>query len=240
MEKGKEKKKGKSALRNVRLMERDRDVLFLLDKLGYASVAEIMILCGFNGNFSCRRRLSLLSEIGLIKIDKYEGKNVYTNTSAGYAEIERNNAKVLERNQGTRHQLHVATVIAYLHRNENIPLHKIKSDRELRASFESLKGAKKPHIPDIVAEDNGVYAFEVELTSKTIERLKRNMQANAQRYKYQIWIVPKTRPNLKANIKKVAQELILDNYVQVIELEQITDYVHAIAYPEKKGENKKC
>ena len=156
-------------------MERDREVLRVLDKIGFASVSDVMILCGFEGNVSCRRRLNLLKKIGLIKIEKYDGKNIYTCAAGGYAEIERN-AKVLERNQGTRHQLFVTNCISYLYKAENIPLHKIKSDRELRASFDA-KGSKRPHLPDIVADDDKIYAFEIELTSKTKERLKNNIQS---------------------------------------------------------------
>ena len=208
---------------NMRFTERDRKILLVLDKLGFAYASDLMILCGFTGIVACRRRLYILAKNKYLKIDKVEDKNAYTLAYKGYMEIEKINAKQLEKNMATRHMLLMGSVIAFLSFSQGITLDQIKSDRELRAA-RPLGEGKRAHIPDAVVFHDGIkHAFELELTAKDPERLKRNILANAQKYDHQRWIVPDSRKKIRKNIIKISKDLLLENKVSIYSLDQIIE-----------------
>lgn len=220
--------------KNMRITERDRKILFVLDKLGFVYASDLMILCGFSGIVACRRRLYILAKNKYLKIAKIEDRNAYTLAYRGYMEIEKINAKQLEKNMGTRHMLLMGSVITFLCCSQGVTLDQIRSDRELRAEQYISKG-KRVHIPDAAVLHNGKkYAFELELTAKDPERLKRNINTNAHHYDYQKWIVPNNRKNIKKNIEKIAKELLLENKLQVWSLDDILVFLYNKTYGKGK------
>ena len=224
MKKKKEKKEKK-----IRMTERDRKILKLLDKVGIARAADVMILTGFGNLVSCRRRLALLVKEELIKIEKWDNNNCYMLTYAGLNEIERYNAKPIEWNQASRHMMMITRVISYLVAAEGIDLNKIESDKELKAKF--FNSSAKPHLPDAVC---GRTCFELELTLKDTQRLEKNILANGRNYEYQIWIIPDTRPVLKKRILEIAQKNLIEDEIEIESYDAIDQKIKELTEPKKK------
>ena len=229
MRKKKEKKE-----KSVRMTERDRKILKLLDKVGIARAADVMLLTGFGNIVSCRRRLALLIKEELIKTEKWDNSNCYMLTYAGLNEIERYNAKPVEWNQASRHMMMITRVISYLVAKEGIDLAKVESDKELKARF--FNSPTKPHLPDAVC---GRTCFELELTLKDTQRLEKNILANGRNYEHQIWIVPDTRPVLKKRILEIAQKNLIEDEIEIESYDAIDKKIKELTEPSKKPKAEK-
>lgn len=227
------KKKKEKKEKKIRMTERDRNILKLLDKVGIARVADVMILIGFGNVVSCRRRLSLLMKEDLIKVEKWDNNNCYMLTYAGLAEIERYNAKPIEWNQASRHMMMITRVISYLVAIERINLNDIESDKELKAKF--FNSAAKPHLPDAVC---GRTCFELELTLKDTQRLEKNILANGRNYEHQIWIIPDTRPVLKKRIRDIAEKNLIETEIEIESYDAIDQKIKELTEPKKRSQIK--
>ena len=224
MKKKKEKKEKK-----VRMTERDRRILKILDKVGIARAADVMILTGFGNIVSCRRRLSLLIKEDLLKIEKWDNNNCYMLTYAGLNEIERYNAKPIEWNQTSRHMMMITRIISYLVAVEGIDLEQIEGDKELKARF--FNSSAKPHLPDAVC---GRTCFELELTLKDTQRLEKNILANGRNYEHQIWIIPDTRPVLKKRILEIAQKNLIEDAIEIESYDALDMKIKELTAPTAK------
>lgn len=222
--------KKKKRERKIKMTPRDRVLLEMLDKVGIARAVDVMILSGFKNIVSCRRRLGLLIEEGLIKAEKWDNNNCYMLTYAGLTEIERYNAKPVEWNQNSRHTMMITRVISYLVAIEGLEFEKIESDKELKARF--FNNPSKPHLPDAVY---GRTCFELELTLKDVKRLEKNILANSRNYEHQIWIVPDTRPVLKRHITKIASDNLIENKIEIDSYDELDYKVRELTMQKRKS-----
>lgn len=173
----------------VRLVERDRLVLWELERWRVMRAKEIKVLGGFNGDRVMYRRLRLLIDYGYLERKRYiyGMAGIYTITNKGRKELQ-----LPLKNQKVsialiEHDLAVVDSYIYFKKRFSLDRKQVTSEKELREDF-------KPgtHYPDFVfAIDDKTYCVEVEFTLKNKTRLENNIKSNYLKYDTQYWIIKK-------------------------------------------------
>jgi len=191
----------------MNLSERDYRILNNLSKWRFLLAKHIQVLCGFSSSVTMYRRLKTLIENKLIEKKKilYGVPSIYTLTHSGLMMLGRNKRKDKIRVDILQHNIYVVETAIYLLKKEIVKsLDDITSEKELY----SLSGfGNRKHQPDFIFEKEGkIYAVEIELSIKIMERLEKNMKDNFLNYDYQIWVIDEKNKKIIKNIKSLAEK----------------------------------
>jgi len=183
-------------------MDRDYCILREIYRWRFLLSRHIMDLCGFSGQRATDRRLKILLEAGYIERNKilYGIPSLYRLSYKGKILIGVN--KRIEKNNIEKipHDIAVLDTVCYFLKKYQLKTSDVTSEKELH----SADGfGRRSHKPDFVISLNEKsYAFEVELTLKSKDRLTSNVKDNYRNYDKQIWIVPKEQMRIIKLLKE--------------------------------------
>lgn len=190
----------------VELVKRDRRVLEEVFRWRFCLGRHVHFLCGFSSNRTADRRLKILVDHGLIDRKKilYGVPYLYYLTKDGRRYIHASLRGDAIRVDQIMHDITVLDCIPQLMEKYHFEIEDITTEKELH-SIDAF-GTRK-HRPDFIFQVNDqVYAVEVELTLKSTERLRKNVQDNFLNYDHQIWIVPKGQHKIKRILEECQLE----------------------------------
>lgn len=208
----------------IRLTDRDKKILWEIQRWRFLLARQIKILCGFSGQRACDRRVKKLIEAGYIE-RKYFIVGVprlYMVTRKAVQTFGLSYYTPNVRIEQVRHDIAVVDTAIYLMRNKGVDNASIVTERDLkhRAGFGNPK-----HYPDFVfTKDDNSFSVEIELNAKKISTLERNIKNNFMAYDVQQWFVPNDRPKVMENVTKVGEKY----GIEIIPLEGVIEYVRNI------------
>ena len=118
-------------------------------------------------------------------------------TSKGKTELGVNKRKSKIKLDTVKHDILVLDIVTLLIEKYNITINDILSEKDIHRN-EGF--SKRKHAPDFVYSK---YAFEIELSLKSKERIEKNIASNFLNYDKQIWMIRKSN-------KKI-EKILLDN-----------------------------
>lgn len=213
----------------MRQKDRDEYIFWILSRLNIARAIDICWLAGFTDLTYVRKKLLQLIRQGYLGVYVIDGYKCYYLLNKGMREIGRY-GRVYEQSYTTYHVLEVARVCTWLYVKAGVSFEDCYTDKRLMTLFKN----KKIHRPDIIC---GGQAFEIERTVKTLERLKKNIEANKE-YEKQIWLIPKRKVQLKRNILSIAEKYGINNvevrYLEAVSVEVEEADVHQNVFRPKR------
>lgn len=202
---------------NIRLTERDFQVMKIITKFRFCLSRQIKILAGFPSQRTCDRRLKKLIEAGYIqrKYVLFGIPGLYFITRHAQTVFELPFITTQIRVEQINHDITVIDTAIYF-TSKGIELKNIVSERELK----NLDGFGNPkHRPDLIFTlDNKKYCVEVELSVKSQTAFEKNIKNNYMNFDKQIWIVSEDSKQIVQNLEKM--KLMYSN-IQIILLEEI-------------------
>lgn len=109
-----------------------------------------------------------------------------------------------------------------------VPLHSIVSEKELRSKDGFTARTHKADF--IINQGKRTFCVEVELSTKSKDRLMNNIKQNYMAYSGQIWTVPQGKVKIR-DILAEASELYSN--IRIIDMEVIDDYIRQRCNPEQ-------
>lgn len=206
-------------IRRVEIGERDRFILYLLDKFRVLDSKSLSVLGGFSESYGVVR-LRKLADYGYLKREKLVGELPLVNwlTVKGYECLRDEKKRIGKPRLGTiEHEIKVGQVAAYLVEKKGLEPNQLITDRDLRIHQGKSKDnrimERKADLLFLDPQSGKKIAVEVELTYKgetrTVENIKRNRGFSDEQY----WFIPKARKGLES--------VLLANGCQVDYLEKI-------------------
>lgn len=190
-------------IKNVELTERDRFLLYLLDKFRVLDTKSLTILGYFSSEQYATKRLLKLAKYNYLKRKKLatELPIIHYLTLKGNDEINDRRTRNNPRLATLEHELTVGRVASFLWSKFDIdPLH-IITDRELRQyekdKYDVRVMERKGDLLFIDKDTKKRTVVEVELTFKGKSRTIKNINRNRQFNDRQIWFIRKTMRGLK-------------------------------------------
>ena len=188
----------------IRIMERDKEVIREIDRWRVVQGKHIKELVAFDGQRACDRRLRKLIDAGYIKREKilYGVAGIYRNTNKAKKIMAEGlsgvNRKI--RIEQIMHDIAVVDTAIYFNKKYGIKYNEITTEVELHRS--DGFGVRK-HRPDFVFQKDGkIICVEIELNLKAKNRFENNIKNNFENYDKQIWVVP----SRKDKIAKILQQ----------------------------------
>lgn len=172
------------------LMERDYQIMRVINRFRFCLGRHVKELCDFSGTRTADRRLKILCDNGYLEKRKilYGVPAVYTLTHKAKVMLGVSKRKSNINLGRLLHDIAVLDTASYLVQNQHISLSDVKTEREM---FSEDGFGKVKHRPDfIVAGNNMIIAYEIELSLKAKERFHKNVKDNYLNCDKQIWIVP--------------------------------------------------
>ena len=208
----------------MRLVERDYEIMKEVSRWRACLGRHVRLLAGFSGQRATDRRLKLLLEAGYLERKRviYGIPGMYFLTYAGKKLMGYSVKQEKIKLEQIIHDIHVLDTVIYFVHKHNIALKDIQSEKELHQNdgFSNRK-----HRPDFIyTKDNKKYCVEVELTLKAKARFEKNIKDNFINYDYQTWIIP----NSKVKIRQVLEDQSVKFPLEIIELQEVTEYVKSI------------
>jgi len=198
------------------IVERDREIIKLVYRMGFCLGRHIKDLLGFSSSRACDRRLAILINAGYLTRKKYLYgiPYLYTVTHKGRILIGANKRENKIRLEQINHDTKVLDVLIYFMSKYGFQLGDMESERELH--IKDGFGNRKHH-PDFVFQYQGKkYAVEVELTLKAKTTLEKNVRDNYLHYDKQIWVTGDKK--IVALLQKFADEY---SNVEILTLDKI-------------------
>jgi len=170
------------------IVERDREILRLVYRMGFCLGRHIKDLLGFTSSRACDRRLALLVKANYLSRKKYLYgiPFLYTVTHKGRILIGANKRENKIRLEQINHDTKVLDVLIYSMSKYGFLLDDMESERELH--IKDGFGNRKHHPDFIFTYQDKKYAVEVELTLKAKATLEKNIRDNYLNYDKQIWV----------------------------------------------------
>ena len=174
----------------IRLVERDYQIIKEIDRWRVVLGRHIAELAGFTGIRACDQRLSKLIAAGYIERKKilYGVPGIYSLTSKAkiLASLPARADKI--RVEQIPHDIAVLDTAIYFHNVKSIPFGDMITEKQLHG----LDGfGVRKHRPDFIISRGGKsICVEVELSLKAKARLEAIIQDNFMQYDHQIWVVP--------------------------------------------------
>jgi len=170
------------------IVERDREILKLVYRMGFCLGRHIKELLCFSSARACDRRLSILVKVGYLSRKKYLYgiPYLYTVTHKGRILIGVNKRENKIRLEQINHDTKVLDVLIYCISKYGFKLGDMESERELH--IKDGFGNRKHHPDFIFTHQNKKYAVEVELTLKAKTTLEKNVRDNYLNYDKQVWV----------------------------------------------------
>lgn len=183
----------------MQLQERDYVVLSVIDKFYFILSRHVKVFAQFSNQRTTDRRLQKLEAEKYIKREKllYATPSLITLTSKGKTELGVNKRKSKIKLDTVKHDILVLDIVTLLIEKYNITINDILSEKDIHRN-EGF--SKRKHAPDFVYSK---YAFEIELSLKSKERIEKNIASNFLNYDKQIWMIRKSN-------KKI-EKILLDN-----------------------------
>ena len=188
-------------MENIKLMNRDYQIIKEIDRWRITLGRHIKELTGFTGQRACDRRLKKLMDAGYItrKHIIYGVPSIYrlTNKSKLLKPDADTGAKI--RVEQVIHDIKVIDTAIHFHKENNIPYSDMLTEKELH----KIDGyGNRKHHPDFVyTKDNKKICVEIELSQKSKSRLEANIKSNFMKYDKQIWIVPSFQSKIACILK---------------------------------------
>lgn len=205
----------------MRLTQRDYTVLQQLDRWRFCLSRHMIYLCGFSSQRTTDRRLKILKEAGYLQRKKilYGIPYLYSLNYKGKVLIHTSVKEEKIRIEKIPHDIAVLDTVIYFMLKHGVKQEDILTEKELHR----LDGfSTRKHQPDFVIQNqNKKTCIEVELALKAKTRLEKNIQENFFNYDYQKWIVP----NTQVRIKNILQENNLIYPLEIMNLEEVVNYV---------------
>lgn len=220
-------------LKEIELNDRDRFVLYLLDKFRVLDAKSVVVMASFSSESYAAIRLQKLARYGYIKRERIVTSLplVHYLTSKGNDEINDIRRRQIKPRIGTlEHELAVGRVASYLTLNKGIEPISMITDRDMRAYESQINDnrvmSRKGDIVFLCPKTNKKVLVEVELTFKGVSRTKENIRKNKRISDEQLWFYPKH----KKVLEKVLKEQNIDNrfYLEdlsIIPANQMIDYL---------------
>jgi DNA-binding HxlR family transcriptional regulator len=187
----------------MNLSEEERQLLYLTGKWHFLLGRH---LNGFSKHSSKRtfyRRLKYLLDNGYLNREYllYRVPPVYTLTHKGRILIGLNKRADKVRLEQLNHDIVVLDTVLYFVSLKNVSMDSITSEKELHSK--DGFGTRK-HYPDFIIEKSGeTYAYEIELSLKSISRIEENVRLNYINYDYQVWVIEKENKKMRETIENV-------------------------------------
>ena len=213
------------------LNDRDRFVLFLLDKFRVLDVKSLTVLAGFSSiNYSDIRLLNL-AKSGYIKRDKLASNLpiVHWLTKKGYFEIKDEDKRIAKPVLATlEHEILIGRVASHLVLKNGVAVNQMITDRDLRVYQGKGKDnrimKRKSDLLYIEQATNKRIAVEIELNYKGRTRTEENYKNNQRFSDKQLWFISKRKKVLMNQLQELGADIL---YIEDLEMEPIehkTDY----------------
>lgn len=208
----------------LRLVERDREIMREVGRWRFLLGRQIRVLCGFDGQRACDRRLKKLIDAEYLERKYYifgiPGLYFVTKKAVEIFSLDFFTPKI--RIEQIEHDIAVIDTAIYL-TSKGINLKDITTERELK----HINGFGNPkHEPDFIYKKEGkTYCVEVELSAKKQYTLEKNIKDNYIKYDTQQWFIPEGKIKIMEYIKKVGNKY---SNVAIIPLEEVRKYVKTL------------
>lgn len=209
----------------IQLNDRDLNILNEITKWRFMLGRQIKILCDFQGQRACDRRLKKLIEAKYIERKHiiYGIPSLYFVTPKAKKSFNLGYITQTVRIEQIQHDIYVIDTAIYFIKKYNINRDTIVTERELK--HKDGFGNNK-HRPDFTFVHNDKkYCVEVELTAKKYDTLDKNMKNNYLNYDGQKWITPFDRIKVKEQVEKISK-----NYtdIDIIPLSEVVEFVKTL------------
>lgn len=205
----------------MRLTKRDYKMLRQLDRWRFCLSRHMLYLGDFSSQRTTDRRLKLLREAGYIQRRKilYGVPYLYSLTYQGKVLIHTSLKKEKIRIEKITHDISVLDTAIYFMLKYGVKQENLLTEKELHR----IDGfCTRKHQPDfIIQNQDKKTCIEIELTLKAKNRLEKTIQENFLNYDDQKWIVP----NTQIRIKNILQENSFVYPLEIIDLEEVVNYV---------------
>ncbi len=207
------------------LTERDFLILKEIQRWRFLLSRQVKILCGFNGQRACDRRLKKLIDAGYIERKHfiYGVPRLYFVTQKAVKLFNLEYYTQSVRIEQIEHDISVIDTAIFLINDENIESASIVTERDLkhRAGFGNPK-----HFPDFIyTKEEKTFCVEVELSAKKQVSLDKNIRENFKNYDVQRWFIPNDKPKIIENVKTIGQKY----EVEIFSLERVKEYVRELS-----------
>lgn len=209
----------------LQLNERDLKILEEITSWRFMLGRQIKVLCNFNGQRACDRRLKKLVEAQYIKRQHilYGIPGLYFVTEKAKRAF---NLEYITKNvriEQIQHDIYVIDTAIYFIKKHGINRNTIITERELK--HKDGFGTNK-HRPDFTfIQNNKTYCVEVELTAKKYDILNKNMKNNYLNYDGQMWIVPFECIKVREQVERSGSGY---TDIEIIPLKEVKDFVKEI------------
>lgn len=209
----------------MQINDRDLKILNEITKWRFMLGRHIKILCDFNGQRACDRRLAKLIEAGYIerKYYIYGIPGLYLATAKAKRAFNLEYLTTNIRIENIQHDIYVIDTAIYFIKKYGIDRNTIVTERALKHKDGF---GNNNHRPDFTfVQDNKTYCVEVELTAKKIGTLTKNIKNNYLNYDVQKWVIPFDRIKVKNQVESIGKSY---SNVEIIPLSEVTEYVKTI------------
>ncbi len=194
------------------LKKKDVFILEVIYKVVLASVRQLAILAGKKEISTARKAVNKLIKNGFVKSFRMGDHLVYSLTQKGITEIEKRGRPYEVKGFSSEHIEVITSAACWLYITRNCSVMDMAFDMEIARQ-------KLDHSPDIMI-GNPASCIEAELTPKSLSRLAKNVQKNAEKFEKQIWIVPARLKVLQKHLRDLAKENQAD--LEILSVEEIS------------------
>lgn len=218
-------------IKELVLNDRDRFVLFLLDKFRVLDVKSLTVLADFSSVNYCDIRLLKLAKYGYIKREKLVSNLpvVHWLTKKGYFEIHDEDKRIAKPVLATvEHEILIGRVASHLVLKNGVSVNQMITDRDLRVYQGKGKDnrimKRKSDLLYIDPATNNRIAVEIELNYKGKSRTEQNYKNNQRFSDKQIWFISKRKKVLINQLEELGAELFYIEELEIEPIEHETDY----------------
>jgi hypothetical protein len=218
-------------IKELILNDRDRFVLFLLDKFRVLDVKSLTVLAGFSSVNYADIRLLKLARYGYIKRDKLASNLpiVHWLTKKGYFEIKDEDKRIAKPVLATlEHEILIGRVASHLVLKNGVEVNQMITDRDLRVYQGKGKDnrimKRKSDLLYIQPGTNKRIAIEIEINYKGKSRTEQNYKNNQRFSDSQIWFISKRKKVLKNQLEELGADIIYIEDLKIEPIEHKTDY----------------
>jgi hypothetical protein len=207
----------------LQITDRDKLIMLEISRWRFLLSRQIPLLCGFEGQRACDRRIAKLIEAGYITRRHFlygVPRLLFVNRKAvSVFGLPYYTPSV--RIENIVHDSSVVDVANYLINHEGIDPKSITTERDLK-NFAGFGNTAK-HLPDFVyIQDGKKIAVEVELSEKKHSTIEKNMQCLFRDYDFQRWFVPSEKSKLTESVKTIGRKF----NIEITSLERVVEYIN--------------
>ncbi len=212
-------------------INRDRFVLFLLDKFRVLDVKSLTVLAGFSSVNYADIRLLKLAKYGYIKREKLVNTLplVHWLTKKGYFEIHDEDKRIAKPVLATlEHEILIGRVASHLVLKNGVAVNQMITDRDLRVYQGKGKDnrimKRKSDLLYIEPATKKRIAVEIELNYKGKSRTEQNYKNNQRFSDKQIWFISKRKKVLMNQLEELGADIFYIDDLENEPIEHETDY----------------